>query len=83
MITGVEPRDGFGAEQACWPAGGKRVLLDGTVDRGLPLEGTVAGGVTLRPPPRCPRGNSWVDTGLGRVFGDVLGCRGATRSGPS
>ena len=69
--TGVEPRDGFGAEQACCPEGGTSVLLDGAVDLCLALEGTVAGGVTFRPP-LC-RGNSCVDTDRGSVFGDVLG----------
>lgn len=79
--TGVDPRDGFGAEQACWPEGGKSVLLDGAVDLCLPLEGTVAGGVTFRPPPLC-LGNNCVDTDRGRVFGEVLGWTGAI-SGPS
>ena len=57
--------------------------MDGTVDLDFPLEGTVAGGVTFRLPPRSPRENNWVDTDLGKVFGDVLGCRGAASSGPS
>lgn len=64
-ITGVELNDGFGAEQACCcPDGGKRVLLpDGTVDLGLPLDGTVAGGVAFLIPPRC-LGNNCVETDL-------------------
>ena len=84
VVIGVEPREGFGAEQAWWPEdGGKRDVLvecNGTADLVRPFDGTVVGGVEFLG--FRGRGKSWVEAERGRVFGEVRGCNGAS-SGPS
>lgn len=73
--------NGAGVEKACcWSVRGKRIEHGAAGIFRRPLEGTVADCTFLLP--LC-RGNNWVDTERGRLFGEILIGWSGAKSGPS